>query len=162
MATYPSNIRILAHTGPTWGRPTGHPIPTTRLLLKPLADLITDTQLKHLGDPLTPTYTPTNTPLDHWLMRIPTEAQQPPPTITTAIPTEFSDHKALLAEKPQIGDLAPHPPHGGHVPHHARPPPPFILPIPKPLIDLYQLGNDATRTAQEETLLTIQQLTDSE
>jgi len=40
--------------------------------------------------------------------------------------------------------------------------PPFILPIPKPLIDLYQLGNNTTRTAQEETLLTIQQLTDSE
>jgi hypothetical protein len=40
--------------------------------------------------------------------------------------------------------------------------PPFILPIPKPLIDLYHLGNETTRTAQEETLLTIQQLTTSE
>jgi hypothetical protein len=39
---------------------------------------------------------------------------------------------------------------------------PFILPIPKPLIDLYQLGNEATRTAQEETLITIQKLTESE
>jgi hypothetical protein len=40
--------------------------------------------------------------------------------------------------------------------------PPFIIPIPKPLIDLYQLGNETARTAQEETLLTIQQLTASE
>ena len=40
--------------------------------------------------------------------------------------------------------------------------PPFILPIPKPLVDLYQLGNETTRSAQEETLLTIQQLTASE
>ncbi len=52
-------------------------------------------------------------------------------------------------------------PLGGHIPHHARPPP-FILPKPKPLIDLYQLGNETTRTAQEKTLLTFQQLTDSE
>ena len=76
---------------------------------KPLADLITSTQLKRLGDPCTPTYTPKKTPLDHWLMRIPTEAQQPPPTITTAIPADFSDHKALLAEIPRLGDLAPAP-----------------------------------------------------
>ena len=40
--------------------------------------------------------------------------------------------------------------------------PPVILPIPKPHIDLYKLGDDTTRTAQEETLLTIQQLTDPE
>ncbi len=87
-------------------------------------------------------------------MRIPTETQQPPPTITTAIPTEFSDHKALLAEIPQIGERAPDPPMTDTYPT-TRDHPPFILPIPKPLIDLYQLGNDTTRTAQEETLLTI-------
>jgi hypothetical protein len=40
--------------------------------------------------------------------------------------------------------------------------PPCILPIPKPLIDLYQLGNYTTRIAQQEALLTIQQLNDSE
>ncbi len=38
----------------------------------------------------------------------------------------------------------------------------MILPIPQPQVDLYQLGNETTRTAQEVTLLTIQQLTDSE
>ncbi len=94
-------------------------------------------------------------------MRIPTEAQQPPPTITTAIPTEFSDHKALLLEIPQIGDLAPVSPLVDTYPT-TRDNPPFIPPIPKPLTDLYQLGKETTRTAQEETLLTNQQLTDSE
>jgi hypothetical protein len=102
---------------------------------KPLADLITATQLQHLGDPCTPTFTPNNTPLGHWLMRIPTEAQHPPPTTTTAIPTEFSDHKSLLAEIPQIGDLTPVPPMVDTYPT-TRDHPPFILPIPKPLIDL--------------------------
>jgi endonuclease/exonuclease/phosphatase (EEP) superfamily protein YafD len=74
---------------------------------KTLADFVMHTQLHHLGDPQTPTYSPTNTPMDHWLMRIQTETQQPPTTITTARPTEFSDHKALLAEIPQIGEPAP-------------------------------------------------------
>jgi hypothetical protein len=121
-----------------------------------LADLLTVIQLTHLGDPPTPVYTPNSTPLDHWLMRIPTEARQPPPTTTTAIHTEFSDNKALLAKIPQIGDpkLDTYP--------TTRDQPPFILPIPKPLIDLYQLGDKTTRTAQEETLLSIQQLTDSD
>jgi hypothetical protein len=36
--------------------------------------------------------------------------------------------------------------------------PPFILPIPKPLIDLYQIGNDAIRIAQQDALHTVQQL----
>jgi hypothetical protein len=94
-------------------------------------------------------------------MRIPTEAQQPPPTTTTATPTDFSDHKALLAEIPRIGDLALAPPVVDIFPT-TRDHPSFTLPIPKPLIDLYQLGNESTRTAQEETLLTIQELTDSE
>ena len=74
--------------------------------------------------------------------------------MTTAITTEFSDHKALLAENPQIGELAPDPPVADTY-HTTRDHPLFILSIPKPLIDLYQLSNDTTRTAQEETLLTI-------
>jgi hypothetical protein len=93
-------------------------------------------------------------------MRIPTEAQQPPPTTTTAIPTEFSDHKALLVEIPQIEDLTPIP-LMVDANSTTRDHPPFILSIPKPLIYLYQLGNEATRIAQKETLFTIQQLTDS-
>ena len=38
---------------------------------------------------------------------------------------------------------------------------PFHLPIPKPLIDLYQLGNEDTRLTQQGALLTTQQLLDS-
>ena len=59
------------------------PSPHHDSFYKPLADLLTCTLLTHLGDPLTPTYTPTNSPLDHWLMRIPNEARQPLPTTTT-------------------------------------------------------------------------------
>ena len=128
---------------------------------KPLADFITNTHLQHLGDPFTPTYTPKNTPLDHWLLRLPAEARPASPTTTTAIPMEFSDHHALIAEIPQIGDLAPDPPTTDTYPT-TRDHPPFILPIPKPLIDLYQLGNDTTRTAHDETSLIIQQLTNAE
>ena len=94
-------------------------------------------------------------------MRLPTKALQQTPNITTTISTEFSDHNALLVEIPQIGDLAPYPSTADTYPT-TRDHPPFILPTPKPLIDLYQLGNDTTRTAQEETLLTIQQLTAAE
>jgi hypothetical protein len=51
---------------------------------------------------------------------------------------------------PQIGEEMAHTP-----PTHKKIPttrdhPPFILPIPKPLIDLYQLGDATTRPALEE------------
>ncbi len=49
--------------------------PRHHAFYKPLADFITAARLQHLGDPHTPTYIPNNTPLDHWLMRIPSEAQ---------------------------------------------------------------------------------------
>jgi len=39
--------------------------------------------------------------------------------------------------------------------------PPFILLIPKPLTDLYQLGDDNTRTIQQKALLTLRELLDS-
>ena len=57
-----------------------------------------------------PTYTPTNPLLDHWLMRIPNEASKPLPTITTTLNTEYSDHKAPLAEIAQAGDPIDHTP----------------------------------------------------
>jgi hypothetical protein len=61
---------------------------------------------------------------------------------------------------PQIGDLSPHTSSTLTFPttrDHA----PFILPIPKPLIDLYQLRDDTTRTIQQEALLALQQLHDT-
>ena len=89
-------------------------------------------------------------------MRIPKYAPQPPPTNTTTLPTEHSAYKALLAEILQIGDPISN---TSSVDTYSATPdhPPFNLPIPKLLIDLYQLGNDNARIAQEEALLTIQQ-----
>ena len=93
-------------------------------------------------------------------MRELNKARQPLPTTTTTLRTEYSDHIALLAEIPQIGDPTSH---TSTVDTHptTRDPPPFNLPIPKPLIDLYQLGNDTIRIAQQEVLLTIEKLLDS-
>jgi len=88
-------------------------------------------------------------------MRIPKEALQLPPTTTITLRTEYSDHKALLAEIPQIGD--PNPPPSVDTYTAKRDHPPFHLPIPKPLIDLYQLGSEDTRITQQEALLTPQQ-----
>ena len=69
-------------------------------------------------------------------MRRPNEACQQLPTTTTTLRTEFSDHKALLAEIPQIEDPTSH---TSKVDTHpaTRDHPPFNIPIPKPLIDLY-------------------------
>ena len=81
-------------------------------------------------------------------MRIPYEAPQPLPTITTTLNTEYNDHKALLA---QVGDPILHT-HMVDTYTTTRDHPLFTLPIPKPLIDLYQLGNDAIRIAQQDAL----------
>ncbi len=93
-------------------------------------------------------------------MRMPKEAPQPPFTTTTTLRTEYSDHKAHLAEIPQIEDPISHLPSLDTYPT-MRDHPPANLPIPKPLIYLYQLGNDNTRIAQQEALFTIQQFLDS-
>ena len=123
---------------------------------EPLADFLTNTSLIHAGDPLVPTFTPTNSPLDHWLIRIPTK--YPPLTTTiTAIPTEYSDHHALYLEIPQQGEPNPQTSPATQIPT-TRDHPPFILPIPKPPIDLYQLGNDNTRSSIPKTLDTVHHL----
>ncbi len=69
--------------------------------------------------------------------------------------TKYNDHKALLAEISQVGDPIAH---TLKVDTHptTRDHPPFILPIPKPLIDLYQRGNDTIRIAQQGALHTVQ------
>jgi hypothetical protein len=94
-------------------------------------------------------------------MRIPNEARQPLLTTTTTLGTEYSDHKALLVEISQIGDPTPHILKVDTYPT-TRDLPPFNLPIPKPLIDLYQLRNDTTPIAQQEALLTIRELLNSD
>ena len=63
-----------------------------------------------------------------------------------------------MAEMPQIRDPSLHTTTFPTTRDH----PPFILPIPKRLIDLYQLREHNTRTTQQETLLTLHQLFNSD
>jgi hypothetical protein len=137
-----------------------NPSPHPASFRRSLADLLADTLLTHVGDPLTPTYTPTNSPLDHWLMRIPKDTTQPQ-TTTAILYAEYIGHNALLAGIPQIGDPNFHLPSVDPYPT-TRDHPPSILPIPKSLIYLYKFGNDNTRTSQQENLLSAQQLLDSD
>ena len=94
-------------------------------------------------------------------MHIPYEAPHPLPTIlfliTTTLNTEYSDHKALLAEIAQIGDPTLPTPMADNYPT-TRDYLPFTLASPS---YLYQLGNDAIRIAQQDALHTIQQLLNS-
>jgi hypothetical protein len=62
-----------------------------------------------------------------------------------------------LTEISQIGDANFHPLLVDPYPTR-RDHPPFVLSIPKPLTDLYQLGNGDTRTSQQEAIFSIQQL----
>jgi hypothetical protein len=77
---------------------------------------------------------------------------------TTSIDTEHNDHKALTAHILKIrGDTSPSPNLSPPIPT-TRDHPPFILPIPKPLIDLYQLGSANTQTTIETASKNIQDL----
>jgi hypothetical protein len=83
-----------------------------------------------------------------------------PPTYITALATEHIDHNALTEYMPQIGELGPHTlPHTANIPT-TRNHPPFLLPISKPLIDLYQLGNEDTKHAQTEAATNLRKLLD--
>jgi hypothetical protein len=75
--------------------------------------------------------------------------------------TNHSDHCALAATIPLIGDNPTH-----HSPTTTQIPttithPPFILPIPKPLIELYQLGDTSTNKAQLAATTYLAQLTNT-
>ena len=112
----------------------GHPLYHQALDL-----FCTSTSLRSLGDPCTPTFTPTNSPLDHWLLRLRTSDQDSvyDHACTTPINTTYSDHKAITASILKVGNPTP------QIQHHTtnmpttRNHPPFTLPTPKPLIDLY-------------------------
>ena len=56
--------------GDLQGTPAQHPTSHST----PLTTFCTTTSLAHIGDPTTPTYLPANTPLDHWLLRLPATA----------------------------------------------------------------------------------------
>jgi hypothetical protein len=117
-----------------------------------LDQLCTSTELKWIGDPYTPTCTPTNSPLDHWLLRLPanTYATTYDHTYTTPRDTTHSDHRVLTASLPQVGNPIAQTKHNTTDIPTTRNHPPFTLPIPKPLIDLYHLRDDVTKRALEE------------
>jgi hypothetical protein len=112
----------------------------------------TSIRLRFLGDSCTLIFTPTSSPLDHWLFRLPTNKYDSicDHTYTTPSNTTYNDHRALTANIPQVGNPTP------QIKHHTtsipttRNHPPFTLPIPKPLIDLYQLGDNASKLALDE------------
>jgi len=110
-----------------------------------------------LGDTCISNFTSTSSPLDHWLLRPPTHIDD---TIydnayTTPRNTTYSDHKALTANIPQVGNPTPQTKHNTTNTTTTKNHPPFTLPIPKPLINLYQLGNDATKLAFEKAQNTL-------
>jgi len=105
-----------------------------------------NTDFTHLTPHHLYTYMPAKTHIDHWLLRQPIDiscytAQNA--TITTYTP-EYGDHKALILELPQIGDIHIHKSKHNLPNPTTRSHPPFILPIPQNLIDQYRLGTDAT------------------
>jgi hypothetical protein len=68
-----------------------------------------------------------------------------PPNINVITHTpEYEDHKALKIELSQIGDIQSHKAKSNYPSPTTRSHPPFILPIPQKLIDLYRLENDTT------------------
>jgi hypothetical protein len=103
------------------------------------------------------TYIPARTSIDHWLLKQPNTTTHYTNTntkITTHTP-EFGDHKALILDLPQIGRITtPDPSHKQKNPT-TRSDPPFQLPIPRNLVDLYQLGNASTSNNTQYTSQTL-------
>ncbi len=127
-------------------------------LHKPLTAFFTSASLLHVGDPLTPIFIPTNSPLNHGLIRIPIDVTSLPPTTSTSIAKYHYDHIALHGTILQIGDLHPQAPSPISTFPMTRDHPPFILPIIKLFIDLYQLRDDVIRTTHHAVSLVLQQL----
>ncbi len=65
---------------------------------------------------------------------------------------------AISLELPQIGDIQHRKTQNTHTNPTTRSHPPFALPIPQNLIELYRLGNDNTNAATNHTLHTTKQL----
>ncbi len=66
-------------------------------------------------------------------------------------PTNHSDHCALIASIPHIKDYpTQNTPTATPLIPTTRSHSPFLLPIPKPLIDLYQLGDTSTNTTHND------------
>ena len=106
------------------------------------------------------TYIPANTCIDHWLLRHPnttTHYTKLNTKITTHIP-EDGDHKVLILDLPQIGNIKNPDSKQNQKYRTTRSHPPFLLPIPRNLIDLCQLGNTTTSTNTQHTSQTLNKL----
>ena len=111
-----------------------------------LSQFCQESGLKHITPKDTHTYIPAQTSLDHWLLRQPTTTTHYT-NINTKITThtpEYGDHKALILNLPQIGIIKTHDHKHSQQNPTTRSHPPFQLPTPRNLIDLYQLGNPST------------------
>jgi hypothetical protein len=81
--------------------------------------------------------------------------------ISTKISThnpEYGEHEALILDLPQIGSINTHDPKLKQKNPTTRSHPPLSLPIPRNLIELYQLGNPTTSTSTQHTSQTINNL----
>jgi hypothetical protein len=154
--------RILPN--PTGRRSSSKPThkPNHKSQYPSLKEFCNTTSLTHIIDPHTPTYMPINSLLDHWVLRpLPSTLFQNINATITASDTDHSDHRVLTISIPQIGDASsqfmPTPP---NIPA-TRDQPPFILPIPKPLINLCQLGSTTTQKARKEASKSLQDILSS-
>jgi hypothetical protein len=106
-------------------------------------------------------FSPTNSPLNHWLVRLPPTTTSLPPTKTIFLDTNHNDHRALTASIPQIGYSNPQTPSSTtniSITRDNLPSPP----TPKPHKDFYHQGDEATRQAQHEASITLHQLLTSD
>ena len=94
----------------------------------PLEELCNTRSLTHIGDPHMPIYTPNNSPLDRWLLRLLSSAHSHLWEATINTPdTNHIDHRALTTHIPHIGAPTTHsPPTTPNIPT-TRDHPPFLL-----------------------------------
>ena len=120
----------------------------TRSHYAPLRKLCDETGLNHLTPTDLHTSIPAKTHLDHWLLRhtIKTAHYTIHITITPIYTPEYGGHKSIILELPQIGDIYIHNVKRTHINLTTRSHPPFILPIPQHIVDLYRLDNDFIKT----------------
>jgi hypothetical protein len=126
----------------------------------PLNHFCKESGLIHITPSDIYTYIPAKTSIDHWLMRQP-NATTHYTKINTKISThtsKYGDHKALILKLPQIGSIATPDIKHKHMNPTTRSHPPFLLHVPRNLIDLYQPGNPSTSTNTQHTSQTLNNL----
>ena len=129
----------------------------TRSHYAPLKQFCKDSGFTHITPTDTHTFIPAKTHLDHWLLRHQSEPAlyTTHNTLTTYYTLEYGDYKALILGLSKIGDIQLHNAKRAHTNPSTRSHPPFIIPIPQYLVDLYRLGKDSIKTKTTSTSHTI-------